>query len=593
MVYLSLCFLFNLLSALAGPDGSDLRTDPVTRLREIVRERLEQAESVLSVGEETIHARAHVQQFYEKRMFEPAWVDTEGPLPGAHALLEALRDAVREGLDPELYHLLKAEALLDDLRTMPQPPDGVLLADLDLLLTDTFLIYSAHLSVGCVNPETYNPEWVPERPEVDLLDVLEASLEPEQLRESLEGLLPIHPGYSRLRDALTQYREIDAAGGWPEVPEGPAFRLGDNHERVASLRRRLVVTGELAPDMSGAPTRTDRNQSGPVNSVSHQGESEHGTPKLFEELSDGAASGGPRRFDEALQQAVQRFQARHGLEPDGVVGPQTLEALNVSAAERARQMALNLDRWRWLGQDLGNRYMLVNIPDFSLEVVEDGKTILRMAVVVGRTYRRTPVFSDTVRYIVLNPSWNTPRSIAVRDELPEIQKDPGFLERHGFRVLQGWGADEREIDPNEIDWSKLSARDFPYHLRQDPGPLNALGQIKFMFPNKFNVYLHDTPARGLFARLQRDFSSGCIRLERPIDLAEYVLKEDPGWTREAIVEAIEAEQKRTVPLHRRIAVHLQYWTAWVEEDGTVQFRKDLYGRDKRLADALQRLPTVL
>jgi murein L,D-transpeptidase YcbB/YkuD len=211
-----------------------------------------------------------------------------------------------------------------------------------------------------------------------------------------------------------------------------------------------------------------------------------------------------------------------------------------------------------------------------------------MRVIVGKSYRRTPVFSDEMTYLVLNPYWHIPQNIAVKDKLPLIRKDSNYLREHRIRVFQGSGTDGREIDPNTIDWAQITARNFPFRLRQDPGPWNALGKVKFMFPNKFNVYLHDTPSKELFEKISRSFSSGCIRVEKPIELAEYVLKSDTQWTRESLLAEMDQNTEKTVQLPEPIHVHLLYWTVWVDEDGSIQFRSDVYGRDAMLDRALRK-----
>ncbi len=544
------------LPLLAAQDSGQpgLPADSMERVQELLRERIEQAgfPPRITVGEEYLFASVSLPTFYENRFFRPAWVAEEASLSDAESLVRALREADRQGLRPRDYHLAMMESLLQRLRAGNESLAPWLLADLDLLLTDAFLVYGSHLLEGCVNPETFHLDWFAARREQDLGHALESAIESDRVQEALAELLPTPSGYGRLGGALARYRQIAKAEGWPFIPEGPALRLDDTGERVLLLRRRLIITGDL----------------------------------------EGAPSDAPDRFDEKVQEALHRFQARQGLDSDGVVGPKTLSSLNVPAETRVRQLQLNMERWRWLPRALGKRYVLVNIPDFRLRVVEDGRTVLTMVVVVGRTYRKTPVFTDTIRYLVVNPSWGVPRSIAVRDKLPLLQEDPGYLTRMKFRIFQGWGADQREIDPSEVDWSKLSARNFPYRLRQDPGPLNALGRIKFMFPNKFNVYLHDTPTPDLFSRTERDFSSGCIRLEKPIDLAEYLMRDSPGWNRESIVAAMDAGSEKTISLPGPIAVHLLYWTAWVDEDGTVQFRRDLYGRDEKLDEALSTPPAA-
>jgi murein L,D-transpeptidase YcbB/YkuD len=287
---------------------------------------------------------------------------------------------------------------------------------------------------------------------------------------------------------------------------------------------------------------------------------------------------------------VKHFQKRHGLDIDGIVGSKTLGALNVTAAERLRQIEVNMERWRWLPRDLGDRYIRVNIAGFELDVFEAGRQVMNMRAITGRDYRRTPVFSDMMTYLVINPYWNVPWNIAVKDKLPLIRENPDYLAQQKMILMSGWGADVVEIDPSTIDWSEVTPKDFVWRLRQDPGPLNALGRIKFMFPNKFNVYLHDTPSRELFEQAVRTFSSGCIRIEHPVDLAEYLLRGYPEWTRPAILAAIDKGDERTVRLLEPIPVYVLYCTAWVDETGEISFRNDVYGRDGVVADALLELP---
>jgi len=326
------------------------------------------------------------------------------------------------------------------------------------------------------------------------------------------------------------------------------MELGVRDERVRSLRHRLAASGDL-PSVSAEPTA----------------------------------------FDDAVDAAVRHFQRRHGLTVDGVVGPATLRALNTSLDARIRQVMLNLERWRWLPQDLGSRYVLVNIPAFELDVVEDTTSVLSMRVIVGRDYRRTPVLSSTMTHLVLNPYWYVPPSIVVRDILPRVQADPGYLRAQGMRVFRTRDGRPVEVSPDEIDWAALSAGTLPFQVRQEPGPLNALGAVKLMFPNRFNVYLHDTPARELFARDERSMSAGCIRLERPLELAAYVLRGDSSWTPSSLRESLSTAHDRTIRLPEPIPVHLLYWTAWADDEG-LHFRRDLYGRDAPLWAAMQEPP---
>jgi murein L,D-transpeptidase YcbB/YkuD len=523
-------------------------------VRELLRNRIEAAGNPLriNVGDESIHASLALPRFYEARVYQPAWIDNDGPRHRADALINAIHEADREGLRPDDYHLSSIEALVSEIRQNPSQRESLTprsLVDLDLLLSDAFLVYASHLLAGRINPETIDAEWHANRREADLAIVLQTALDTNRVGETLKSLLPLQPGYARLRNALANYREIAARGGWPAVPGGAKIQIGDRGERVRTLFLRLTVTGDL-----------DKQDT----------------------FSD--------YFDDVLEKALRRFQERHGLDIDGVVGPTTLETLNVPVEQRMRQLKLNLERWRWLPQTLGERYILVNMANFGLNVVEKDQPVMAMRVVVGKGYRRTPVFSGRMTYLVFNPYWHIPPGIAIKDKLPLIRKEPNYLMKQHIRVFQGWGAEANEIDPKSIDWYKVDAKNFRYRLRQDPGPWNALGRVKFMFPNRFDVYIHDTPSHELFNKTTRMFSSGCIRIEKPIELAEYLLRDDPKWTSENILAAIERQVEQTVQLREPIWVHLLYWTAWINKDNITHFVRDIYGRDKLLDEAFQEKP---
>ncbi len=487
------------------------------------------------VMDERVHARETLRRFYPGRDFEPVWLAGEALGPHAEDFLRWLvRGPARQGLSPEHYHLDALEALELD--------SAGALIDMELALSDAFLIIGSHFLAGRLNPETLDSEWLANRRHRDLAPLL-GQVE-SGAGALLESLLPMAPAYHALGARLAELRELRDAGGWPSVDSGPTLRPGDSGPRVEQLIERLRAGGDYA---------------GPATA----------------------------EFEATVEAAVIAWQSRHGLAADGLVGRATLTALNLPIQERIDRIIVNMERWRWLPESLGERYILVNIAGFGLDLVDNGETALSMRVVVGRPYRRTPVFSDTIRYLVLNPSWEVPTSIAARDKLPLIQQDPGYLADQGYQLLQGWGTDERLIDPATVDWSAVTARNFPYRLRQVPGPLNALGQVKFMFPNRFSVYLHDTPSRELFAEDARAFSSGCIRLERPLDLAEYLLANDPAWSRPAIERAVAAGREQTVSLSRPMPVHLLYWTVWVDDAGVLQFRDDIYGRDRPVLEELR------
>jgi murein L,D-transpeptidase YcbB/YkuD len=294
----------------------------------------------------------------------------------------------------------------------------------------------------------------------------------------------------------------------------------------------------------------------------------------------------PAVFDDAMVEGVKRFQLRHSLEPDGVVGGATIEAMNVPVERRIDQIKANLERWRWLPFDFGERYILVNIASFSLEIIENGRSVMRMPVIVGRDYRETPVFGANMTYLVLNPTWAVPRKLAVEDILPNVRKDPGYLAAKMIRVFPDGTKQASEIDPTTIEWTQLSADYFPYQLRQDPGPVNALGRIAFMLPNVYSVYLHDTPEPWLFQRAERGFSSGCIRVADALGLAEHLLAAEKGWDRPGIMAALETGKTRVVKLSRPVPVVLVYLTAWADDQGIMHFQRDAYGRDEPLIRAL-------
>src|SRR6185369_10594507 len=294
----------------------------------------------------------------------------------------------------------------------------------------------------------------------------------------------------------------------------------------------------------------------------------------------------PAAYDASVGEAVRHYQARSGLSVTGIVDAATLSSLNVPAGSRLRQIQLNLERWHWLPPDLGNRYILVNIPDYRLQVVDGGRPIMSMAVVVGKRMSPTPMFSDHAVAVEVNPYWNVPVSISRAEIAPKAAQDPGYLERSHMHVLSKPGEDGQEVEASTVDWTDTSG-DVSYALRQDPGPDNPLGRIKIALPNEYDVYLHDTPAGQLFSAKDRDFSHGCIRVEKPLDLAAYLLQGSSEGTPDHLQELIASGQNHWIKIPNPIPVHILYWTAWVDGDGTVQFRDDVYGHDQRLDQALR------
>jgi murein L,D-transpeptidase YcbB/YkuD len=380
--------------------------------------------------------------------------------------------------------------------------------------------------------------------EIQLPAIRQSSPASEQRKEFRSKSVLQSTSHLELERILDHFQEIAQEGGWPIVPAGPNMKRGYRGERVAILRTRLKKTGDL--------------------DFSHQSTSD--------------------LFGAELELAVRKFQQRHGIDVDGIVGRKTLAALNVPVEARVEQIRLNIERLRESRFDFGRRFILINSASYELAVVEDGQTIIKMRAVVGRPDRPTPVFSGKMTYLVVNPYWDVPSSIAEEDILPKIRMNPDYLLEHNIKVFEVSEGRMVEVDPQNTDWQSVKADSFHYRLRPEPGPLNALGRVKFMFPNTFGVYIHDTSARELFEEPKRNYSSGCIRIEDPVDLAEYLLRGESEWSREKILATIDSGERRVVKLPEPIAVHLLYLTAWVDEGGSVQFRDDIYGRDSELSE---------
>ena len=509
------------------------------------RVRGEPPPTALKVDGYTLRSLEPAIRFYAQRNYQAGWVGAGGkPTTATEEVLKAIGEAEQDGLRSADYRPSELRKRLEAVQRQGAAAGEGSLVDLDLLFTDAFLTYGSHQLAGRVPPSKVDPEWAIKPRARDLAAVLQEALAEDTVIASLQGLRPQAKGYTQLREVLHKYREVAAAGGWPTVAAG--LGPGAQGPRVRDLRVRLHASGDLAEAGEADP--------------------------------DASA-----KFDQTVANALRRFQKRHGLAETGVVNVATQTALNVPVGQRIRQVELNLERWRWLPDDFGSRYILVNIPSFKMKVFEHDKRVIESNVVVGREERQTPAFTADMAYLVLSPKWYVPRSIAVKDKLPQLKRSPYALARQNIRVFNSAG---REIKPGSVNWRAVSANNFNYQLRQDSGPGNALGGIKFMFPNPYNVYLHDTPSRGLFSRNQRTFSSGCIRISNPVELAQYLLKHDPKWTRDRIKSASVSGQQRVVNLPEAVPVYLLYWTAWVDEEGLMNFRQDIYQRDKPMVRAL-------
>jgi murein L,D-transpeptidase YcbB/YkuD len=468
----------------------------------------------------------HVRRVYKDLNYQLIWIDGESPARRYTEFATALGSAESHGLPAQLYAPPINTTDKAAKISAEQAPD------LDVKTTAVFLRYFAHLTGGRLDPRALQSLWTlkPEKP--DLVVALTSAVKNNDLPGAMDRLQPQHPEYRELAKALVRYRAIAAKGGWPSIPANTKLKPNQQSPVVPTLRQRLAIEGDLDPSH-------EKNTS-PV-------------------------------FDDTVVAAVKRFEERHRIEPDGIVDPVTVSAMNVPVEQRIRTMELNLERWRWLPDRMPDRHFVVNVPDFRLEAIEQGKAVLDMRVVVGAPDNKTPIFADEMTHVVFSPYWNVPPGIAQEETIPRALNDPGFLARNNMEVVSASG---ERVDPGSVDWSDAKG----LRIRQRPGSGNALGGVKFMFPNNFDVYLHDTNATKLFDRIERGLSHGCVRVEEPHKLAQYVLRDQPEWTAESIDAAMKSGQEKHVKLKGQIPVYILYKTAWVH-DGGVRFLKDLYGHD--------------
>ena len=493
------------------------------------------------VGPVTLARTADLATVYRQLGFNRIWTD-----PGQESrwqdLLTAIEGAADHGLDPADYHLAALRSTMARART-----EGTRL-DRELLASDAFLTLAAHYTSGKVNPTRLFPDWKVTPRTLDLAPVLLAVAAGESPQAALKTTLPSFPDYAALTVRYRELKEGEDDEPAP-VPAGAVLKPGQTDQRVPLLRARLAWLDDL----------------------------------------DVAQPTNPELFDAELEAAVRSFQEQHGLEVDGAVGNASLAMLNLTRQQRLDQVRVNLERWRWLPATFGQRHIRVNIADYSLVYQAPDQEPLRLRAIAGRPYRKTPVFSSTMTYLVLNPAWSVPPRLAVQDLLPELQRDPAAVEARGFTVLRGWGAEQERYAPTEIDWSQYARGHFPFHLRQAPGELNALGQVKFMFPNPHNVYIHDTPAREHFGKAMRALSSGCIRVQDALLLAERVLADQHLDTTALLARATSAAAEHVVVLKQPLPVHILYFTVWLDQDGALQWRPDVYQRDSVVLEALGKL----
>ncbi|MGD8978143.1 MAG: L,D-transpeptidase family protein [Gammaproteobacteria bacterium] len=522
--------------AMAASFPAAAQQDPVA---EALSARMEELQfgGDLAIGGADIAAREVLPAVYANRGFQPMWTDEKR----VQELLALIRTAPEDGLETSDYYLEELQSQFDAAKASGAALDK---ADLDVLLTESLIRFGYHQLFGKVNAAAldaninFTRDFFGGRSSVEAIPEIIASSVP--LQTQLDQAVHRSPFYRGLQRHLADYRKIAAEGGWPLVPEGETLRKGDDDPRVAAIRARLIVTGDLAGSDTGSTV-----------------------------------------FDDELEAAVMGFQARHELGADGIVGKNSYAAMNVPVETRIDQIRLSLERLRWVRGDRADRFVAVNIAGYRVFFVDEEQIAWSTRAMVGKTYRQTPVFRGTMSYMEINPTWTVPPTILRKDTLPAIKRDPGYLASKNMSVID---RDGRKVDPATIDWQSYT-RGIPYSIRQEPGPNNALGEIKFIFPNKHFVFLHDTPNRSLFARPDRAFSSGCIRVENPFELAELMMNDPGKWGQAALKEVRDSRQTRRLNTPR-LPVLILYLTASLQPDGEARFLKDVYGRDAAVLAAL-------
>ena len=477
-------------------------------------------------------------EIYQNHDFAPYWTEPAR----IRELLDLIRNSADHGLIPADYNI---DQLHQVLQRRLARPSAEIEAEADILLTESLLRYGYHRRFGKVKASTLDPDINFRREtfhQQALSVTAEQALESSSLTDFIQMAAPSGPVYQHLQARLEVYRDMESTGGWPTVPDGPTLRVGDNDPRVANIRKRLAATGRIK---------------------------DHGD--LDSTL-----------FDQPLKNAVKGFQLRHRLGQDGIVGKQTIAAMNVPVEHRINQLRTSLERLRWVNQEAVDTMVVVNIAGFRAFFFKDGVLEWDTRAQVGKHYRQTPVFRGDIAYLEFNPTWTIPPGILRKDTLPAIKRDPNYLASKNIRVIDHKG---KFVDPSTVNWNKYK-NGVPYTLRQDPGPKNALGTVKFIFPNTHFVFMHDTPHPELFAHKERDFSSGCIRIQDPLKMAELVLNDPVKYNRTALESIVNSRKTQRIHPKPKVPVIIVYLTASVNADGKVRFYKDIYDRDQKVLDAL-------
>jgi len=476
-----------------------------------------------------------LNQFYSK--IDYLWLEEQQLTAQAHDAVDFISAATKHGLDPADYHLVELKQLTpsNNIHTAKQ---------FDLLLTDGLLKLIHDLAIGRLQAKQVDPEWFIPQKTFNSIEFLQQALLSPHLKNQLNSVAPQTKEYHKLTQALSRYQSYVSRGGWSEIPAMPLTRPGEWHKNIAAIRARL---------------RFDNQE---LVLSSKQAE---------------------KHYDPFLEQAVRNFQQQHGLKVDGIIGSETQKSMNITANERLQQIKVSLERHRWMPNNLGQRYLIINLAAYQLRAINNGHEALKMRVIIGRKSRPTPSFSSKMNHLVFNPYWNVPRKLARLDLLPKQQENLNYFYLHDIRVFTKENGQKLEWDPYSIDWQSVNHRNFNYTFRQDPGEQNALGQLKFMFPNQWSIYLHDTSHRELFAETTRSLSSGCIRVEDPIALANFSLTEPTAM--QTITDILESKENKGLKLKNPVSLYAVYFTVWLDNND-VKFSPDVYQRDKHIAELL-------
>lgn len=539
--------------------------------------------------ENLLISKKNLNDYYFTNDFKPYWVEEKGVKNIAFSLLDKIKnDPV---LKPHANKLFRLDEVISTLNTLDKSNDKYFfnLAKIDFMLTELFDRYVTYLTKGSIKWSAFEEKLAELEKETEIKaswDKYSSNENPKLLlkkvieRNDLLGVLKeIDFNYPQVKElilAIDELEKVSSKGGYTKVPEFKSLKVGDISEYLPILRKRLFESQDLNTQCQN----TINTQGLITNSINTNGNDVDETNPEIEKLSTNCEN----IFDEDLKNAVISFQKKHGLFADGVVGLKTQKFLNISADKKISIIRLNLERMRWLPRDLGEKYLLINVPEYRLRLYENNNIVLNMAVIVGDTKFPTPIFSDKMSYIVLNPSWNIPDSIAKNEIIPKLLKDPNYLAEKGIDIYAGWNGSPEKVDSKDvIDSAILEDEEYLRNFRfsQTSNEDNPLGRMKFMFPNKHSVYIHDTPAKSLFANSRRAYSHGCIRLSKPEELLSIIANEDKNLNIEKVNEILSSKvSEKSIGLDKKIPIHIIYLTSWVDENGVLQFREDIYNFDK-------------